>query len=367
MMALLLTLTLNLLHNAAADADPWSSLRQLNVPFLHTSNFTSHLQKTPSVVVVFVAPWCSISKTFVEDLSEAPTLDPAETGSNLLPSDPSFPIAIVDAAKHQQLYDEHHISTFPTAKLFRWGVVSDEYQAISGKDWKPAALASFYNASMMRGMMSDGFTPVGTVSVIADLDGMLDLIAGAGMWDSVAMDDEEEEVVEVVVEVEEKAAHPIPKFVVSPILLAWFPTTSSRGGNHHVLHHKHWHASSPFLASAHALSLRHVTFVRTGNERLMEQMLRLTEKSGTIEDLRESARESFGGASASDGSMFGGGGGKSGGDHAEMKDLHAAPIYLLITPKTWRGANSVEFPDNDDILAVEFSTPEEMEAMYEGQ
>jgi hypothetical protein len=48
MIAALSLLTLNLLlHNAAADADPWSSLRQLNVPFLHTSNFTQHLQKTP--------------------------------------------------------------------------------------------------------------------------------------------------------------------------------------------------------------------------------------------------------------------------------------------------------------------------------
>ena len=37
----------------------------------------------------------------------------------------------------------------------------------------------------MSGVMAgDGVSPVGTVHVVADLEGVMDLIAGAGVWDT---------------------------------------------------------------------------------------------------------------------------------------------------------------------------------------
>ena len=85
-------------------------------------------------MVVFLAPWCGISKNFITELSSDP-------------STVNFPIQLVNAVAEQELYDLYNIEAFPTAFIFEHGIKSDVYVARSNQDFTVNKLQSFYHQS----------------------------------------------------------------------------------------------------------------------------------------------------------------------------------------------------------------------------
>jgi len=149
-------------------ASNWKMLHNISIPFLNSTNF-HNITNRPSIVVTFVAPWCSISKSFLNDIASNPL--EASGGTKL---DPPFPLAIVDAVQQTELYDTYKIETFPTAFLFQWGVVSHEFRATSSADWTATKVGTFYNASIKEKWNE--------VTILSDVDGFIDTMSVAGIW-----------------------------------------------------------------------------------------------------------------------------------------------------------------------------------------
>ena len=72
---LLNVLLLSLITATAAatttNDDPWAPIRNLTVPFANITSF-HNITRQPAILVVFVAPWCSISKNFIHDVAKSP-------------------------------------------------------------------------------------------------------------------------------------------------------------------------------------------------------------------------------------------------------------------------------------------------------
>jgi len=109
-----------------------AALTAEGVPSLTTSNFAKFIHDKPAVLVAFVAPWCGISKGIVPEYALA--------GYN------GLSVAFVDCVAHEPLYEKYGIQSFPTIKLFSYGVVAENYPARSRKDFEAATLASFVKA-----------------------------------------------------------------------------------------------------------------------------------------------------------------------------------------------------------------------------
>ena len=109
-----------------------AALTAEGVPSLTTSNFAKFIHDKPAILVAFVAPWCGISKGIVPEYALA--------GYN------GLSVAFVDCVAHEPLYAKYGIQSFPTIKLFSYGVVAENYPARSRKDFEAATLASFVKA-----------------------------------------------------------------------------------------------------------------------------------------------------------------------------------------------------------------------------
>ncbi len=106
-----------------------------NVNFISTSNFSKLLRQKEKTIVVFVAPWCGISKNFLIDLKLH-----VNNKSNAL----DYSLLLVDSVKETELYDSYNIHTFPTAYLFEYGVKTNVYHAQSKDDWTSDQMKEFY-------------------------------------------------------------------------------------------------------------------------------------------------------------------------------------------------------------------------------
>ena len=83
------------------------SVALASVPSLDPQSFDRMLQSEPYSVILFYAPWCSVSSQFLPIFEK---LDAA-----------SIAVGKVDCVSQESLYEKHNITSFPTMKAFIYG------------------------------------------------------------------------------------------------------------------------------------------------------------------------------------------------------------------------------------------------------